>query len=298
MFQYLIDGLLPWWIAAIFFAFLSACFKLVNQQFKINPTVLMIWRGLGVAIVISPFLLFVSAPSHPLFYIIMIILGLLVAVADRLLFSAIAKFGAGPQSRLSPLAMVLTTLFWWILYPAKFLHLLGSPFILAGIILCLAACVMAVFILKKDKIDREVFLFILPIIILSSIIAILNKTAMSLAPFDQAVVYYIFIQSFVAGSMSLLIYRIKHYQVGTRQVFSPSSIKAGMLIVLFLILSLICKNYSMVHTANPGYVQVINLSVPVWILLFNKIKGVQDKTNIWAGFIFVISAACLILLTR
>ncbi|MCP4393670.1 MAG: hypothetical protein GY804_05310 [Alphaproteobacteria bacterium] len=296
----------PWWGTGILYAFSSSLIMLVNQQLNARPSAMMVWRGLALALVISPFLLFVTPPNNSKFYALSFIVGCLGSYFDNRLFTATSKFGAGIISRIIPLSMILSFFAWFIYNPAAFFELIEVPFKMSGIVSCLLVAMLSILAMKKNHINKDAIVFIAPAILAVSMIDVLNKSAMILIDYE-AVVYHMCLASFVTGVINLGVYirenkliangnkEITHVSM-TDTLFSGKTVKAGLLVVLFMAITMSSKGYSMQTTPNPGYVSAIGYSSPLFILAFNKIKGVKDEASVLAGMILVASIVCMIVL--
>ena len=82
------------------------------------------------------------------------------------------------------------------------------------------------------------------------------------------------------------------------EAFTPHALKGGLIITLSMVLLMVTKNFAMYLTPNPAYVGLLTLFCPIWIALYNRLTGHTDKTNLWAGMLFVLSAAVLIAFTN
>ena len=70
-------------------SFCETALRIINQQTKINSNVLTIYRGLGPAIVLLPFILFIKAPTSILFYGLIILNSLCASISYNRMFDSI-----------------------------------------------------------------------------------------------------------------------------------------------------------------------------------------------------------------
>jgi hypothetical protein len=290
--------MIPWWIAALFFSIGVAGYISVNQQFKLPAHILAVWRGFGVGVLMLPFVFSVAPPQTWKFYILAVLCGFCAGYYDNRAFLGSAKFGGGVISRLRSLSVIFASIFWWMVKPEEFLQLIQKPLILSGVIACLLGCVIAMFLIRKAKVDKEAFWFFFPSIIVAALSVIFAKFAIVEAELSRTIPYYIFIVSLVSGLMNLLIHcKNKKCDFSEDKMFSKKSMIGGLVVVMFMIIMMFFRNYSLAYVPNPAYVSVIGYSSVIWIILFNKFKGVKDETNVFGGMLFVVSAVSLILLS-
>ena len=89
-----------WWILAIALSLLTSAYVYVNQFVKIKGSLLMVYRGLGTAAVLLPFV-FCFAPIHNwAFYALCAAQGLVISLGDNRILNGAKTFGASqPDSR-------------------------------------------------------------------------------------------------------------------------------------------------------------------------------------------------------
>ena len=156
------------------------------------------------------------------------------------------------------------------------------------------------FFIRKDAVSKQAIKFLAPAIIMSGVVYLMNKIVMDASPnpLSGAFVYGL-IMSFVVGVVTVINRKFfEEKRIEFSQAFHRGVFRGGLLLTMLIVIGVINKNIAMYYTPNPAYVGVISLAGPIWIAIYNKITGHRDKANIWAGFLFVFSAALLILLTR
>ena len=71
-----------WWLVSIFASFIFAMYIFANQVFKLNGSLVMIYRGIGAAIVLLPFVPLIQGVDNPNFYYLCLVQGVLIAYAS------------------------------------------------------------------------------------------------------------------------------------------------------------------------------------------------------------------------
>ena len=62
-----------WWLVSIFASFIFAMYIFANQVFKLKGSLVMIYRGIGAAIVLLPFVPLIQGVNNPNFYYLWLI---------------------------------------------------------------------------------------------------------------------------------------------------------------------------------------------------------------------------------
>ena len=289
-----------WWHYGLFSSFMAAGFLLTNQHYKLRSSTLMLWRGFGVAAVFLPFMLYAGLPTNPVFYYAVVAQGVIVSIHDRLSIESTARFGAGITSRLLPVGIWITFVLWLLMKPAYRASLIDNPEKMVAVCGALLVAVVAMFFLRKDAISKEAALFLLPCVLFFGLIDIFNKTAMDAAGDAVKGAYaYGCLMSLVVGICTLFFRKFaEHKKVAFMEAFQGRALKCGLILIVFMVTAMFAKNLAMFGAANPAYVGLLALSSPLWIAVYNRLTGHRDKTNLWAGMLFVLSAALLIAFTR
>ncbi|MEM6904218.1 MAG: hypothetical protein AAF556_13355, partial [Pseudomonadota bacterium] len=291
---------LPWWLYATGFAIGFAGFMLLNQQMKLRADLLIVWRGFVLSIALAPIMLLVDIPDQPTFFLAVIAVGFVACFTDMRVLKVSAEIGGGPLSRLLPIGVWISFSIWSVI-DANFRDgLVADPLRSLGIMGCLALCVAAAAMLKNDAVSRSAIPQAMPIILGGALIDTLNKYAMSHAAPDQVLsagLAYIWIQNLVIASLMVSRMAIDRNWQWRDDLFQRRMVLTGLTFAFLVGFVTLVRNFAMATTPNPGYVAAIGLGATVVIIVFNRWRGVPDKSNIKAGLAFVVSAAILVLLT-
>lgn len=291
-----------WWLVAIFASFIFAMYIFANQVFKLKGSLVMIYRGLGAVAVLLPFVPFVAGVQNPMFYYICIFQGLLIAFLDNRLFNAASRFGAELTSMIQPISVMLGLSAWYIIVPQQFWDLCQSPLRLIATTLSILGIVCSVLLLKKNRMSRKAFMYLLPALLTVTVLDLLGKGLMDMGSDNVfgAIFYYSLITSLVAGIVNAFAFFKQGYSFS--EVIMPRNMLfAGVPVVVLIMGMYAFKNYSLYLSDNPAYVMAIIYSYPIWILLANNIyshhfnQKLYSKPNTWVILMMVISIIALIL---
>ena len=163
-----------WILNGLLYGFFTALYTLVNQKYKMNGYLLGIWRGFGIAAIFFPFTFLFPLPTSMYYWGLLIIQGWLIGFYDSLLFFASARYGAGPTSRIMALTTLVTTVIWWLMTPHEFLKILqnGTEFI--TLILVIFGFTISYWWMLKDKITREISIYMAPVILALAFMSIIT----------------------------------------------------------------------------------------------------------------------------
>ena len=289
-----------WWAHGLIASFCVTGFLLVNQHFRMRASTLLLWRGFGVAIAFAPLALAVPWPTNPVFYMATGTAGVIATFFDKYIIESSGRFGAGVTSRLLSLGVWVTFFMYLLINPEHAEQLMAHPQKTAGIFGAMLLGVGAVFFLRNDALSKQAIVFLAPALALVGFIDLINKLAMNASenPLSGAFVYG-FLTSLTIGVGTVIRRRFfEEKRLDFKQCFAKEVFWGGVLMVVFMTVAMINKNIAMFFTPNPAYVGILALSSPLWIVFYNKWVGHEDKTNVWAGFLFVLSAILLIILTR
>jgi len=272
-----------WWLVSIFASFVFGMYIFANQVFQLKGSLVMIYRGLGTAIVMLPFAFFVTPLDIPVFYGMCIFQGLVIAYFDNRMFNAARLFGAEITSVIQPLSVVLVFFTWFLIKPQQLFDLAQNPLKLVLTIVSIICIVISVWHLKKSRINKAALTFLLPALLLVTIIDLGGKILMDMGSADifSSIFYYSLITSIVAGSANAVAFFKQGNKIS--EVLLPRNIVCAGIPIVVLILSMYSfKNYSLYLAENPGYVMAIIYSYPIWILLANNLYSAYFNHKVYA----------------
>lgn len=260
-----------WYLSALLCSILTALYLIFNQYMKMQPALLMVYRGVFLAILLSPFVFVISPVGNAAFYILAVIQGCLVAFMDNRCFAIAKQHGAEIVSSIQPLSLIIIFAVWLILNPTQIILFAENPYLMLGIVLSVLGITAAVLALATDTDTLSVFKKFWWLIPGVSAIDILNKQIMTECGTEvfAGLYYYTLVVSFVAGICNLLVV-LKNKQ-NLKEIFRLPVLSKGIVIILIILLSMFSKNYAMYMSQNPAYVSSIILLAPVWVMFLNEI---------------------------
>ena len=268
-----------WVITGLFYGLFMSFYTYINQNNKINGYILGLWRGFGVAFVCFPLILITPFEFDFSFFALLLVQGLLTGFYDSRLFFSSARFGAAGTSRVLVLSILISMTLWWSMHPAAFVTLWNRPFILSGIGSSVSLTIISYLIMLKTPMTRQLLFYMMPAVIVWSLMSSLTQIIMQKHTLAEGIVYYLFYVTLISGFYNLFFYlktvrptREKFLQ----QVFNQKVMYIGFLVVLFSALLIVSKSISLNYTPNTGYVNALSLTSPLWIMFYNHMINHKD----------------------
>ena len=291
-----------WWILALCLSLLTASYVWVNQFLKIKGSVLMVYRGLGTALILLPCCFF-FAPIHNLwFYALCIVQGVVLSLGENRILNSSKTFGAEVTSLIHPISIAIIFVVWVLLHPSELRELMAEPEKFSLIALCLCGTALALILISQARANRKALLFLLAAMSCETFIDITSKETTHLGAENviSAIFYYTLITSFVAGICNILFQEKRRF----KEIFTRHNFKFAWFFIAFAILHSMLKTYTMYLTPNPAYVAAIVHAYPVWIMLGNNYvfarKQNQHYIKIRPAYLILllVSIVCLILMVE
>lgn len=292
-----------WVIFALLTSMISAFYTLCNQNSRLKAEVFIVYRGLFVALAATPLALAYFHIFPWQFYAIAVFQGLCISYLDYKYFQICQKFGAENVKGLWPLTVFIVFVFWLLLEPDTIVIYIEAPVRSFIIIASMMLMIYAMTKSRNSKIGKVFLKEVLPLLCLSSIIDISNKSIMAyndgyLLPLTF---HRVAITGFIIGGINLLLNSKK---IGLyKELIKPKNILGGSFVVL-IVLMMIFVNLAMHYTPNPAYVSAISLLSVVWIVAFNKIRNLFGVKIIYQSIglkwilLLLFSAVILIFATQ
>ena len=272
-----------WWLVSVFASFIFAMYIFANQVFKLKGSLVMIYRGIGAAIVLLPFIPLIPGVADPKFYYLCLVQGVLIAYLDNRLFNASSRFGAEITGVIQPVSVLFGFVIWFILVPQQFWDLCQNPWRLFLITASILGIVASVLMLKKNPMSRKAFFYLLPALLTVTALDLLGKKLMDIGQDNVlgAIFYYSVITSVVAGGVNAIAFFREGN--GIAEVLRLKNLLfAGIPIIVLILAMYAFKNYSLYLSENPAYVMAIIYSYPIWILLANNIYSHYFTSKLYA----------------
>ena len=164
-----------WFLFAILTSFLYAFYFFANQQSRLKPDVCIIYRGFLIALAATPLMLIYYHVFPWQFYAIVLFQACAISYSDYKYFQAFHKFGAENIHAIKPLSVLRTFVFWLIIKPYMLVLYAKEPVRTLFIVASLLGIVYAMVHYRQQKIGQKSLQFMLPVLLVSSLIDMSNK---------------------------------------------------------------------------------------------------------------------------
>lgn len=288
---------MTWFFLAIAMAIGTAGIRVVNQTYRINGLYLVVFSRFILLMATLPLALAWPWPESPYFYLSTLATVPLVFYLDQRVFNLCAEFGGGPVSRLEPMNHVLTFLIWGLAQMMIVGFSFDAPIRTAIIFASIAGCCLFAFEMRRGEISAQVLKSMVPVIFVMTVTVIFSKLAMDFTDRPGDVAIYIFLQSVL-----LCLVGAGYFTLGRKwpkpKDLTPSFYKAIGLVAIFALVHMGFKSSAFRVVDNPAYVTVLDLTAPLWILLYNRLSHYPDNIKVLPGLGIVVCVAVLLLATN
>jgi hypothetical protein len=195
-----------------------------------------------------------------------------------------------------PLEAIASFLIWIAIIPASYSFYAHH--------LPMTACVIAAFIIaaigaaliRPQDFSLSTFSVVAPVGITYAVAGVVTKLVIPAQDVLPSVLTYVFF-NFVLMSVVIGLIMLLRREV-TPALFAQKVLKAGTLSGAFTALSLTTFVASVVLAPNPGYVSLLAMLLPVWLLFLHKATGIEDHVRAPAALALVIGIALLIVASQ
>ncbi len=291
-----------WIILSLTAAIFSAIFHLTAQNMRLDGNVFMIYRGVVIVAFLSPFLILNPMLFSGRFYMMAFIQGIVACYSDYLAYKVNQRRGAETVSSIIPFSVIIIFFLWCAMRPELVTKYVQTPAKTMGILISFSGVIYALKKYYAVKFTKKAMIDLSPILILSSIIAVLYKLIMNEGNEHQLLkaTQLAWIVSFVVGVAHFLIFMYKKKNIQT--LFVMQNMKQSVAFV-FLSIVIILKALSICYALNPAYVSCLIYTTLIWVMILGKFvpyfhfksKDVQVAKKY--KLLFVFSIILLILCT-
>lgn len=288
---------MSWVFPALGFSFCFAAYLLLNQHYKIPAAAMVLWRGMGCVVLLSPIVVFLDWPKDPVFYGIIAVMGIFAGVYERQTYDIAARGNAGGLSRLLlPLSLWVSFIIWILLSADVRMQYLERPLESIGVLIALALCAGGMIWMHRSRLDAALLYVVMPAAVLRGVTDVLNKTAMmhSADMFPQNLPVYVWWLSVWVVITVLVQNRITAGKFIPENPFRMDYAKPGIILSVTLIALMLCKGAAMQFTPNPAYVTAVGLMSAIWVAAYHRARREPDPSHLWAGALVVLGTVLLV----
>ncbi len=283
-----------WMFFALVGSLFQAAFVETNRVFRADARLLNFWHVVLVLVLFIPLIPYMAWPDDRIFYALAIVVAFGMGISMQILFTLARHHNGRVSSMYMPLEVVVTYGLWFAFYPPAIEVYQADPYIQTGIFLAFCLFSMALLLIRRNDIGWNAFVAVIPVAVFFGLRAVLSKIAM-LVGAETDIVGHTLTFTFVIylAILPLAAFLLKANGGFAKRAALPP-LKAGFLCAIFSLLSFLCYMMGVNLAANPAYVVMMFMMVPVWLLLLHILTGVKDEASPWAGMVMIAGAAVLI----
>lgn len=282
-----------WFIIALVGSLFQAAFVETNRIFRADARLLNFWHVVFVLLLFVPLIPYMSWPSGQLFYVLAFIVAFGMGISTQILFGLARNHNGRVSSMYMPLEVVFAFALWTTFYPAAADEYAHDPYTQTGIFLAFCIFSISLLLIRRSDIGWNSFMFVIPVAIFFALRTVFSKVAMIGA--GEGVISHALTFAFL---IYLGILPLSAFLVRANGGFSTFGqlppLKASFLCAFFALVSFLCFTISVTVAANPAYVPLVFMMVPVWLLILHLVTGVRDDASPLAGLTMVAGAAILL----
>lgn len=269
---------MEWFLTGLAFAFFNSITMLINQRYKLDGHLISAMRGVFVGIAYLPFLFFVRIQHSVSFWLLVVVEGALSAFFNARLCASSARFGAASTSVINVLSIGFGMVLWWVVDSARFFELASVPLRIAGVCASVAALVWGFAKLTRGagegKIDRAGVLFMLPAVVVFSVMLVVRKEIMDAGDFWAGTICYGGVSIFLSGLINLCVFAASNSRAEfCKKLSSPDVLEAGFFMAVASGCTILFGNFSSWLIPSPAYLSALSLLSPLFIFAYEKYCG-------------------------
>lgn len=295
---------MTWVSFSLLASVMAAVMTQINHHLQMRPALVILLRSVFTLLLISPVVALISWPGNAAFFVYFLLAAFCAFAGDLILFEASRRHGGRLTSMFMPVKIITAFVAWAAIDRLFLMQFFQTPLVSSGILFFLLLSVYAIASLRNCDVSWPAFKQVFMVGILYTLLDVFIKLGMEGTNFAETALLFVFIRAFIGVPIAVLMLRYQK-EAGRRQSWREISLdKRGFLLGVGLLLGgvSVVNSYSINMgiglSPNPGYVSVLLLLSVVWLSLYNRVRGYDDRASVKNIALLVVSAAGLILLTR
>lgn len=284
-----------WALYGLLHSFFRAAFTEAGRKMGTTPRYTVFLQAFFAALLLAPALPFVRWPDDLYFYYAAIGTALILSIGMHLQLALCAQ----SSGRLAALYMPIEALagfgIWFLIaHSLPFAHSY-SAVTLGGIAASYIIATVALLKIRRHDINWRTIAIMAPVGLTYAVIGAVMK--MIVPPdrvFETAIVYaylhFVIMASF--HGMVLLVRGKDMPEKVTRGILGN-----GLLTACFSLLAYIAFIVAVTMAPNPGYISLLTMMMPVWLIIWHRLRGTEDDSKPLAALAIVLAVVLLLVVT-
>lgn len=281
-----------WALYALLHSLCRAFFVETNRVYKIDSWQLTFMQALFGLVVLLPFIPLMAWPGDPRFYFAAVVVALITAVGYMIQLGLAAQKTGRVSGMYMPLEALTATIIWVLVMPAAMELHLQNIMLSLGVIAALGLSTFGMARIRQSDVSWSTFLIVAPVGATYAISGIATKIVMPETNIIPAVLTYSLV-SFATMTLVLGVVLLAKKKA-SREMVGRHALRGGALTGAFSVVGSLCFVASVAMAPNPGYVSIMAMMLPVWLMIFHKAMGVEDRAAPWAAGVLALGVLLLI----
>jgi hypothetical protein len=285
-----------WVLFALVHSLFRAAFTETNRLFRCDGWLLTFWQAVAASVIMLPLIPLMNWPLSGRFYFAALVVALIMTVGVLIQLNLSAQKKGRVSSIYMPLEAIAAFLIWIAISPLAYedyMHHLGmSAAVIGSFVLAIIGAVR----IRPQDFSLETFAVVAPVGITYAVAGVVTKVVVPEYNVLPSVLTYVFFNFVLMAAVIGLI--IVFRGQATPKIFDQKLLKAGTLSGAFTAIAYTTFVAAVVLSPNPGYVSLIAMMLPVWMLFLHRATGTEDHAKSSAALALVTGIALLVLATQ
>ena len=295
---------MTWVSFSLLASVLEAVMIQINHHLQLRPSLVILLRSVFTLVIVAPFVAQIIWPSHGLFYVYFFAATFFVFAGDIILYEAARQHGGRLTTLFMPVKIITAFLLWAAIDRVFLMDFFQTPLTSTGVLLFLLLSVYAIFSLRRCEASWPAFKKVFWVAISYTLLDVFIKLGMEKTSFLDTALLFVFIRAMIGVPIALLMLRFQQ-ENGVLESWRGIStnkrsflLAAGLLLGGFSAANTFSINMAVGLSPNPGYISVLLLLSVVWLSVYNRVRGFDDRASVKNIALLLVSAVGLILLTK
>lgn len=270
----------------------------LNKHYKVDGLLLNAGQSFIAIFLLAPFIPFMEWPSSIEYYFVVFLCGLMSILSQTALYNLASNKNGRVACLYQPLSVVLIFFIWNFIEPSQLDFLLSSPYRLVAVITAFILFLGSFQFIRRNDSGLEAFIAVIPIAILFTIGTVLTKLFLEAADSPMRIALnFVFLLSVIMFIFSLPMIISRHLKT-EKLTITQHFIKACFFVSVFHTFSWVMFNVAIVLSPNPAYVSILDGLIPVWFMIYYRLRGIEDRSSPISGMVMGFAAILILIATN
>ena len=293
------------WIAfSIVASLIGAVLAQANHVLQLRGAMLVLTRSVFAVLIVAPLVVQLQWPDSPQFYLYMAGGVMCIFVGDMVLFEAARQLGGRLASVFLPIKIYFAFIVWALVDPQFLENFVKTPLVASGVLVCLAITGLAMAGIKQSDTAWPAMKKVFPVGLAFGLADVFIKLGLEGTNAAETSLLFVFMLNLAHIPMAywFLKYRpVKEAQwpdttVDVTFLRRHRILIGGVLVGGLSVLISYCINMAIGLSSNPAYVAALLLLSVVWLSIYNRVRGFDDRASFREIGLLAASSAGIILL--